>query len=69
MIRQEFTQIMATLADLTAAQATTAQAITDLAARVGSGSGGAVDLQPAVDAETAMQAQLAAIDPSALPTA
>lgn len=64
LTREEFHTLMKTLADLVAAQADTAKAIADLAARMPAPAP-VVDLQPAVDAELAFQASLAALAPAA----
>lgn len=70
LTREEFHTLMKTLADLVAAQALTAQAVTDAAARVAAAIAAvpaAEDLSPAVDAESALQASLAAIAPAPAP--
>ena len=63
LTREEFRALMKTLEDLAAAQALTAKAIADLAARFPAPVP-PVDLTAAVDAETSFQAQLAAIAPA-----
>ena len=70
LTREEFHTLMKTLADLVAAQALTAQAVTDAAARVVAAIAAvpaAEDLTSAVDAESALQAQLAGIAPAPAP--